>query len=166
MQTQNRINNTISKHLLIISFNTLGSSLKFKLIFKKMMFLLFKVKTRSVTKRKQIISILTSPHVNKIAQEQFHKAKILQVFEFTNISNYPLFLLVLKKLKLNGFADITIKHLIIYENNKRRRASSFHQNMLEKNRNLLHTRTPVKPSNYLKLLDLTGELFLISGKHL
>ena len=93
--------------------------------------------------------------MNKTAQEQFHKTKIVRIFEFTNISSPHLFLLLVKKLKASGIFDVTIKHVIIYKS-----TFNYQLDFLRKGK-VFKTQAVKLPNNYLQLLDSVGELHRI-----
>lgn len=60
------------------------------------------------TKKTKKVTILTSPHVYKTAQEQFEYKIFYQNFNLL-VTNYKKFLLLLKKIKTNRFSDINIQ---------------------------------------------------------
>lgn len=114
--------------------------------------------------KKDVITVLKSPHVNKTAQEQFeyrtYSKKIL-----INSSKFSFFLLTLKKIKGLSFSGLSLKL-----------ASWFGKhNNLNKNLKLLNPKTMIlktdyKPMNinknrqkfirYLQLHDCHGEILL------
>ena len=67
-------------------------------------------------KKKKFITLLKSPHVNKSAQEQFEiKINSIQL-KIQSIQPFK-FLIMLKKIKINLFPDISIKLKLINKNN-------------------------------------------------
>jgi ribosomal protein S10 len=68
--------------------------------------------------KKTTITILKSPHVNKIAQEQFEIKYISKQIYIYTIHPFKL-TIFLKKLKIFVFSDITIKIKLIHNKKKR-----------------------------------------------
>jgi len=121
-------------------------------------------------KRKKILTILKSPHVNKTAQEQF------QLNFFSNqitiySSNIFQSLILLKKIKNNLFSDLKIKiRFPIYKklSNKSQtnalNPTNFKLNSINKCLNQKNKIKKSKKKNYkqiehiLKIFDIYGEL--------
>jgi ribosomal protein S10 len=93
-------------HLIINSKNK-KSLLKFNTFLTKELFTVIN-KNLKIKSTKKTITLLTSPHVNKTAQEQFeyttYYSKIL-----VNIPNFRKFLIFMKKIQTNIFSDINMK---------------------------------------------------------
>jgi ribosomal protein S10 len=99
-------------HLIINSKNK-KSLLKFNTFLTKELFTVIN-KNLKIKSTKKTITLLTSPHVNKTAQEQFeyttYYSKIL-----VNIPNFRKFLIFMKKIQTNIFSDINMKIKIYYK---------------------------------------------------
>ena len=113
---------------------------------------------RKAKNSKKKYTILKSPHVNKIAQEQFEIRKYKSYFEIYSYSNLFL-LLVLKQITKKLYKDINIT-VKIYSNNKK------FLKMLKSNTNnnslFLLRDTSKSIEGYLKLLDNYGEIYFLS----
>lgn len=156
--------NALLKHRLIVSFNSRTSYKKFEKVLKKVPFLSFNLTVKSLKSSVQLVSLLKSPHVNKTAQEQFFKKKTLIIFDFSSVSNYPLFCLFLKKLKQNIFADVSIKHVIVYRSKEKKKfflnCGSRCPEKVLRNRDGYNKCT----NRYLSILDGFGE-FSVTSKN-
>lgn len=126
-------------------------------LFKQLYFITFieKLKIVPAKQKKYQLSILKSPHVNKIAQEQFHLNKVKYKLKITKTHVIHL-LLFLKLLKNAGLADVNIKCKFFLPSNKNLTASLKKLNTdPDKNLSPLVGFNVVK---YLELLDLYGEI--------
>lgn len=111
-------------------------------------------------KRKKILTVLKSPHVNKIAQEQFEQRiykRQIKCFTFQGF----LFLFFLKKIKIKLFSDIKIKICIIQNTNN---LNNQIKSNFDVNNYCLNSKQ-LKFSNYLALLENYGE-FVLKSKSL
>ncbi len=105
--------------------------------------------------KKKIFTVLKSPHVNKSAQDQFEiktYKKRLKVF----VPQILIFLIFLKKLKINLFSDIKFKfNIILNLNNEKKKIKNKinidNYYLVYKELNLL---------KYLKILSIAGEFSL------
>ena len=108
-------------------------------------------------KKKKLITILTSPHVNKNAQEQFGYniyRKRLKCLSFQSL----LFLLFLKKIKYQLSSSISIKINIIKNINN---SKINLKNKFNINNYFLDYKT-FNLIDYLNFLEISGELILKS----
>ena len=104
---------------------------------------------------KKVFTILKSPHVNKSAQEQFEiktYKKRLKLF----VPQMLIFLIFLKKLKLNSFTDIKFKLNII--SNLQIEKKKIQNKINVDNYYLFHKELNI--IKYLKILSITGEYSL------
>nr|YP_009495537.1 ribosomal protein S10 [Psammoneis japonica]AWQ64267.1 ribosomal protein S10 [Psammoneis japonica] len=120
---------------------------------------------KSFTQRQKKINftLLKSPHVNKIAQEQF---EFRLCSKQINIKSFQLlkFLILLKKVQTVLFSDIKIKIKFFY-NEKRTKKTKLKIFNLDNymaqifyNKNLKKFQKKKKISSYLKLFDIYGEI--------
>lgn len=139
------------------NFKSLKNFLLFfnnKNIFHKFKILIIKTDSKKPLK-KFIITVLKSPHVNKSAQEQFEfkvYKKRLKLF----VPQISMFLIFLKKLKTNLFADIKFK-LNIISNTK------INKKKIKNKININNYKLCYKELNlikYLKILEILGEYSL------
>jgi ribosomal protein S10 len=106
-------------------------------------------------KKKKVFTVLKSPHVNKIAQEQFEYRiykKRLKCF----IPQISLFLIFFKKIRFNLFADLGFKIKLIsnLKVEKQKIKNKFNVDnycLFYKELNLV---------KYLKILEISGEFIL------
>lgn len=125
--------------------------------------------------KKHFVSILKSPHVNKKAQEQFD-FKIYSIqFSLRSYSKNFKYLYVFKKIRNNYFSDV--KFSIKFSTNKKHKEfklfnlDNFKLNLnnkkcINQNKNLKELKnlknfqnpTNTKIKQFLKILDLSGEL--------
>ena len=109
---------------------------------------------RSKTK----FTVLKSPHVNKTAQEQFETIIYERIFDIYSYQGL-LLLLILKRIKIAAFHDLTIKVSMSYDH--KNFSKSLRSNLNINNNSLkIKLNGPNDSSfldNYLKLLDLHGE---------
>ena len=107
------------------------------------------------SKKRDVITVLKSPHVNKTAQEQFeyrlYSKKIL-----INSFKPSIFLLVLKKIKSFSFPGISLK--VIGVCNKSNKLSKTLR--LFAPRNLYLSNSSKCFSKYIQLFDGQGEIIL------
>lgn len=144
---------TNQKYFLKISFNNKFSFARFIIFFKKIKFLNFKIKIKPLKTKIQFVSILKSPHINKNAQEQFHKTKNVYVFEFESMSSHYAFCLLLKKIKHNCFADVNVESKGVFD----QKGFLYSDNFFTINQEIKKKKN-LKTYNYLFLLDNLGEL--------
>lgn len=169
-------------HLTFLSKNknSLQRNFLFFMITSNLNFAVVKKYFQKKTK-KQFITILKSPHVNKSAQEQFvsHKfSKQLTIFSSKNFQ----YTYLLKQIKSNMFSDINLR--VKCSLNKQKDTSTklqifnpdnFHlnlnENIFNQKKILSRTITPQKNfqinkvkkiKTFLKTLDIYGELVKIS----
>ena len=142
---------------LILTSNNKKSIHVFLNLFKKLYFLIFAKKLRivPVKSKKYQLSILKSPHINKIAQDQYHSNKITYKLNITEMYTVHL-LLFLKLIKTIGMSDINMKcKFFIYS--QKRSATMLKKIDVDPDKSL---RPFLKPSveKYLELFDLYGEI--------
>ena len=120
-------------------------------------------KTVSRFNKKNFITVLKSPHVNKTAQEQFEyriysKCIIVHTFK-------PLFfLLLIKNLQGICFSNITLKVTLFTEgvkftNKNINLLEYFNSNNIKLHRKLQNTPLTLKYTQYIEILDLYGEIY-------
>ena len=138
--------NSLQKFLQLFLDKQLNNHIKFEPLKK-----VLKYKTE-----KKIFTVLKSPHVNKTAQEQFeyrlYKKKIK-----INSNQFFLFLIFLKKIKLNLFSDLNFKIELIF--NKKESLKKIKNTFNVDNYFLENDKYDLK--NYLKILNLYGTLVLM-----
>ena len=105
---------------LIIKSKNINSILNFIKLFRKF-YKIYKLTdsffVSNKTSRRKMFSILRSPHVNKISQEQF-EIKIYKRELIIQTKNYLKFLIMFKKLNKSLFSDLNITiSLFIKKNN-------------------------------------------------
>jgi ribosomal protein S10 len=149
-------------HLIINSKNK-KSLLKFNTFLTKELFTVIN-KNLKIKSTKKTITLLTSPHVNKTAQEQFeyttYYSKIL-----VNIPNFRKFLIFMKKIQTNIFSDINMK--IKHTTSKETYNKMFNPNNIKigffnkqsfKNEKYKISRKKVSKVNYcVNFFDILGE---------
>jgi len=110
---------------------------------------LLKIKYQRPIKKK-IFTVLKSPHVNKIAQEQFEYRiykKRIKCF----VPRISIFLMSLKKTRFSLFSDLGFKIKLI-SNTKIKNSLNVNNYSLDNNQlNLIH---------YLKIFEISGEFIL------
>ena len=106
------------------------------------------------------MSILKSPHVSKIAQEQFEYSLISKQISIYNSKKLK-FLLFLKTIVNKIFPDIKIIITILLDKNNQK---LFNRKLLNpKNFNLNFTKKSYSPTNsksYLKIIETFGEILI------
>lgn len=128
-------------------------------------------------KRKKVLTILKSPHVNKTAQEQFESRFFSKQINLYTSKNRQ-FLLLLKKIKIYLFPDVKIKTKFILNKNLVKKTqtnllnpSNFKLNILKQIKSTnkinpkiktyykLHKITNLKHiKHFLKIFDMFSEL--------
>jgi ribosomal protein S10 len=151
-----------NKTSLIFFFKTIS-----KICDKKEFRLIFFLKKFQPRKINRIFTVLKSPHVNKIAQEQFQYHLLSKTIKFYTVQSLKLIVL-LRRLQVEFFSDIQIKvYFSIKESNLKR----FQNQILNpKVYNLKMFKTqdqtkflrdiPNKIFLYLRLFDLRGAQLL------
>ena len=107
------------------------------------------------SKKRELITVLKSPHVNKTAQEQF-EYRIYSKKILINSFKPSIFLLVLKKIKKFSFPGISLK--IIGVCNKSNKLVSILRLFAPKNFYLSNNSKCF--SKYIQLFDCQGEIIL------
>lgn len=104
---------------IVISSKNQDSLNKFIYVFFKNTYLNFNIIKRSFKKKKRkiVLTLLKSPHVNKKAQEQFETRFFSKEFKIQVFQNFK-FLIFLKKLKKHLFPDIKTKIKFATNNKK------------------------------------------------
>ena len=115
---------------------------------------MLKTKARKPTK-KTVITVLKSPHVNKIAQEQFEYRVYKKQFKCF-VPQILLFLIFFKKLRANLFSDIKFKFKII--SNKKFETTKLKHTFNVDSYCLVHKELNL--IRYLNLLTIYGESVL------
>lgn len=145
------------------SLNSINNFFNILVNFTNFNFLAIK-KTKLKKTKKNIITILKSPHVNKKAQEQFENRVFSKIF-FISTTQDLKFLIILKKLKLELFPDIKINIKINIKNTKSFKIKIFDINNYNinffnykiKNCKVTKVKKQKKLLNFLKLLELYGK---------
>ena len=75
----------------------------------------FSIKNLQQVKKRRIFTVLKSPHVNKVAQEQFQYCLMSKKMRFYTLQFLKLVLLI-KKLQTRIFPDIKIKTCFLVQN--------------------------------------------------
>jgi ribosomal protein S10 len=164
---------------LLLTTKTKDSLKKFLNFFNTSMDSNFNFIKKNISKKKKkiVITILKSPHVNKIAQEQFEIRFLSEQVKISTTQIYK-FLIFLKKVKNFIFADITFKLKFVYDKKKHTLNNKtvfnvdnfktnffFEKNSMIKNKKSKQTRkiyrkallnSCVNSHNSLKLIDLYG----------
>ena len=123
-------------------------------ILQKLKIQVLKIKSQKPIKKK-VLTVLKSPHVNKVAQEQFEYRiykKRLKCF----VPQISLFLIFFKKVRFNLFSDIKFNINIISN-------SKIENKKLKNNVNTDNYCLVYKELNlikYLKLFSISGEYIL------
>jgi len=115
----------------------------------------FDVKT--VSNKKKVFTVLTSPHVNKTAQEQFKTEFFVSKIMITS-NQIPKLLIFLKQINKNLFVNVDLKFKI-YLNNKI--SINNKRNQLNPNNyrfNLYSKHSNYVSKNYLDILSTYGEV--------
>jgi ribosomal protein S10 len=102
---------------LFISTKNLHSLKKFLTFIQKHLFTVnsFVNKSFAIKKKKRIITLLKSPHVNKSAQEQFEIKTYLVQIDISSI-DYNSFIILIKKTNNTLFPDVRLKVKYICNN--------------------------------------------------
>lgn len=170
-------------HISITSKNK--NSIKDFFLFLNKIFKNFNIVTKYLKKKKKkkVLTILKSPHVNKTAQEQFETRLFTSQITIYYSSKSLLFIIFLKKIKIYLFPDIKIKikftiNKLLLKQTKLKSANpnnfklNFFYNKLE-NKKLNYTKnyinkfynkkqTNLKQTQYLlQILDIYGNLIKI-----
>lgn len=118
----------------------------------------FYKKLLNTTEKKKIISLLTSPHVYKNAQEQFQVKSYKSNFflELASTSMMYKFILFFKKLKQKTFADIKFKIFFYHES-----TAHFFQEYLNEMTLSTLPRVFIKGKQKMKLLCKRQKLAII-----
>ena len=115
---------------------------------------LLKIKSQRPIKKK-VFTVLKSPHVNKIAQEQFEYRiykKRLKIF----VPQIMLFLILFKKIRFYMFSDLGFKIKLI--SNLKSEKKKFKNNFNIDNFCLVHKELNL--IKYLKMCEISGEFIL------
>lgn len=107
------------------------------------------------SKKRDVITVLKSPHVNKTAQEQF-EYRVYSKKIIINSFKPSIFLLVLKKIKSFSFPGISLK--VIGVSNKSNKMSKTLELFNPKNFYLVNSSKCF--SKYIQLFDCQGEILL------
>ena len=107
------------------------------------------------SKKRDVITVLKSPHVNKTAQEQF-EYRVYSKKIIINSFKPSIFLLVLKKIKSFSFPGISLK--VIGVCNKSNKLSKTLELFNPKNFYLVNDSKCF--SKYIQLFDCQGEIIL------
>jgi len=142
----------------LIDFNSFIIKFYQRTSSKKKMFL---VENQSNIKKNRF-SILKSPHVNKKAQEHYHRSIHRKCFEIYFI-NTSVLLVFLKTLQLKSFSGLNIKISLSLNSNKFKKRLEFLLNL--NNISLRQAKRGstniVSVQKYLQLLDAFGETLFI-----
>ena len=138
------------EYLILVSSNKNESLQHFFELFTKFKFLNLKVNLKQVKKRKSIVSVLKSPHVNKTAQEQFNRFKISRLLKIRSIDD-GIFIVFLKYLKGGGYPDVRV-HCTFNILTKPRNPKSLQNPDVV----VYNSKGTVSSLKYLRLLDLYG----------
>ena len=139
-------------------FFYLKISSKDEKILKKFLRLLAKINSLPIFlksfpkhKKKKVVTVLKSPHVNKTAQEQFEYRLFFKHFLIRSFKPFT-FLLLLKKLKNTSFPSLNLEI----------------KGFLEKNKTQKHTLNLINPDNVMlktmSYLDLNGNQCKVQHK--
>lgn len=135
------------------NLNSLNNFIEFLILKNKTLNYIKKI--RHLQTKKSFFTVLKSPHVNKTAQEQFEYKLYKKKIKIYSTQIF-LFLIFLKKIKINLFSDLNFKIQLII--NKKI--------SLKKNKNKLNIdnffldNSNIGLRNYLKVLDKYGEIIL------
>ena len=140
------------KHTFIISSNRQKSIKKFLEFLKTPTFLRPRLHLKKKKKKVHTISILTSPHVNKNAQEQFCKKKHVYLIKIHGV-DFNNLVLWIKSIKTQSFYDVHIKYCVVIKKKKTTKTSS----KLNPDQLIIKKKTPY---NYLRLLESFGNFYL------
>lgn len=111
-------------------------------------------------KRKKVLTILKSPHVNKKAQEQFQVDTFFTDLNIFVPNNFKI-LMILKKLKNNIFSNISLKIMFVTNYNLINKINRQKLNPNNFNLKLFHLNKNFKKINiFLNILDIYGEISL------
>ena len=133
-----------------------------KICYAKKLKLNFYVKKLQQIRTTRIFNVLKSPHVNKIAQEQFQyhllsKKILFHTFQFSKL------IIILRKLQTELFPDIQVKTYFLLKNCNLKRFTSQIFNLKLYNLKMFKSRNQKKIISkiffYLKLFDLQGKLY-------
>lgn len=134
------------------------------------------IKSYNKIKKKNIITILKSPHVNKKAQEQFEFRLFSKQITLQMHSSYK-FLIFLKKIETNLFSDVNIKIKLLVNKNLQKKSqnkifnpSYFQLNFFKTNTLFDNKKKKTKfkkedsfdfkkAIHFFKILDIYGEVF-------
>lgn len=107
-------------------------------------------------KKMYLVSVLKSPHVNKIAQEQFHRSLFSFAVTVHGENVDKTMIMITKSLKSRGFSDVSIKVVL--------RSKSFVGATKIKKLRLPDEYLTDKPNlsvlDYINLLDAYGECYI------
>jgi ribosomal protein S10 len=152
---------------LIVTSKNKSSIKNFHKFFNEITYNYFNIirKTFKKKPKKKFITILTSPHVNKTAQEQFELKTFSTQIKLETVQPFK-FLMLLKKIKINTFPDVNIKlKLVSYKvkqsllKKKIFDIDNFKMNTFKNfnNKNIkLNKIKFYKNKNFLYLLDIYG----------
>lgn len=122
------------------------------------------IKCYKQKKRKKVLTILKSPHVNKKAQEQFQIDTFCTSLNIFIPHNFQT-LFIIKLIKTNNFSDVTlkIKFIINHRLAEKVKCNIFNPNNFKLN--MFNLKKKLKKINiFLNILDIYGELFLATSE--
>jgi ribosomal protein S10 len=105
--------------------------------------------------KKKVFTVLKSPHVNKVAQEQFEfktYKKRIKCITF----QLPLLILILKKVKFSIISDINFKIKFVSDVSSEKKKKKNHFNVND----YCFSKDTLNLIDYFKLLERNGELVL------
>lgn len=125
-------------------------------LFQKVDLQVYTVQSQTL-KKKKFFTVLKSPHVNKNAQDQFEYSiykKQIKCF----VSQFQLFLILLKKIKFALFSDINfriniISNPIFYTSKLQNQVNIDNYSLIDEELDLV---------KYLKIIEIYGEVLLKS----
>ena len=136
---------------LFISSSSKHSIVNFLKLLKTQKSLDLNFKLLKISSNKTLFSVLKSPHVNKSAQEQFHKVKFTY-FLTLNASNYWNTGVCIKLLKSKGFSDLDV--ICKYYSSDLKFSHKKNTPLIVTNPDL---EKNLNQKNYLNLLEAYGE---------
>lgn len=136
---------------LFISSSSKHSIVTFLKLLKTQKSLNLNFKLLKISNNKTLFSVLKSPHVNKSAQEQFHKFKFTY-FLTLNVSNHWNTGFCIKLLKNKGFSDLDI--ICKYYSSNLKFSDKKNLPLIVTNPDL---EKNLNQKNYLNLLEAYGE---------
>lgn len=129
----------------------------FFFLLQKFNILIISLEATQKKKKRRLITILNSPHINKKAQEQF-EFRFYRKHFLIRVTKPLTFLFFLKKLKNLSFCNIKFKIKKISNKNilKLLNPNNLNLKITYNSKNFTYHKTP----SYIQLFDVFGELYL------